>query len=156
MQYVFKIEEDFIRHVYFGEKIPLEDFKLEEIREVSSNDSIYDVAMEELSYHGKLRFKETCLKAEFEDGTRDLVLKFKDVKVEDDYVEVALQDEHYKVEVKLKYIVYEEEDLFARCVEVINFGEERVRFEKLFSFELNLDGLGYYINNVGVIGVKKV
>ncbi|WP_027308788.1 alpha-galactosidase [Caloramator sp. ALD01] len=149
MQYVFKLEDDLIRHVYFGEEIPLEDFELEKIQEVSSNDSIYDVAKEEFSYHGKLRFKETCLKVEFEDGTRDLVLKLKDFKVDEDYVEVLLKDEHYKIEVILKYKVYEEEDLLARCIEVKNVGEGIIKIEKAFSFELNLDGLGYYINNVG-------
>lgn len=148
-QYVFKIEDEFLRHVHFGEVIPLEDFELEEIKEVSSNDSIYDVVKEEFSYHGKLRFKETCLKVLFNDGTRDLVLKFKDIKIASDFVEVILQDEHYNIQVILKYTVYEEEDIIARAVELRNIGEENIRIEKIFSFELNLDGLGYYIHNVG-------
>ncbi|GFR34861.1 alpha-galactosidase [Thermobrachium celere] len=149
MQYVFKIEDEFLRHVHFGDIIPLEDFSLEEIKEVSSNDSIYDVAKEEFSYHGRLRYKETCLKVEFEDGTRDLVLKFKNIILKDNQVEVYLQDDFYKLEVVLRFIIFEDEDIIARNVEVKNIGEDRVDIEKIFSFELNLEGLGFFIHNVG-------
>ena len=76
--YVFGVDDKgLLRHIYWGTKIEnIEDFYMPVLEEVSTNDPVFEVTPEEFPVHGGLRYKETCLKVNFNDGTRDLLYKY--------------------------------------------------------------------------------
>ncbi|MCX7903324.1 MAG: alpha-galactosidase [Caloramator sp.] len=148
IQYAFGPYKGLLRHIYFGNKVDERDFQHFDIEDISSNDSAYDIAWEEYTPWGGLRYKEPAVKVRFSDGTRDLVLEYYGFLIEEDILRIRFRDKFYPIEIFLNYKMYEEYDILARWVEFKNLGKEDIFIEKAYSCELNLEGTGYYITNV--------
>lgn len=148
IQYAFGPYKGLLRHIYFGNKADEKDFEHFEIRDISSNDSSCDIAWEEYTPWGGLRYKEPAVKVSFGDGTRDLVLEYDGFAIEEDVLRIRLKDKFYPIAIFLNYKIYEEYDIIARWVEIKNLGEEDIFIEKAYSCEVNIDGTGYNITNV--------
>ena len=151
MSYLFALDSrGLLRHLYWGKKISrMEDFILEEITEISSNDSWSDMTREEYTPWSGLRYKEPCLKAQFKDGTRDVVLEYQDYAVNGNLLTVTLKDSYYPLWVHLKYEILEERDILKRWVELENKGDDSILLESIQSAEFNLPGNGWALTNVG-------
>ena len=61
-EYVFGLDnENLIRHIYWGNKINNEnDFEMDVLCEVSTNDPVYEITPEEYPVFGGLRYSENC------------------------------------------------------------------------------------------------
>ena len=53
---------------------------------------------------------------------------------------VVLSDEAYGVEIELSYTVFDDSDIIARSVKIINAGKDMLRLEKVFSCSLDIAG----------------
>jgi len=149
-QYIFAINHlGLIKHLYWGTKTScLDDFDAGFTMEKSTNDPGFEVTPEEYSPWGGLRYKEPALKVIFSDGTRDLVLKFVDHEITKDSLYINLSDEHYPINVKLCYKLYEDLDIIERWTELENTGDENIRLEQVLSAEFNFDRIGFRQSNV--------
>lgn len=151
-QYVFSIDENnLVRHLYWGKKINnLEDFSPEKIVEISSNDPTLELTKEEYSPQGGLRYKESCLKVQFQDGTRDIVYSYEGYEIIHDTLIIKIKDKNYDFfKINLYYKIYEDEDILERWTEIKNQGNEDVVVENILSAEFNLpEGEKYTLTNV--------
>lgn len=138
--YVFGIDnEGLIRSLYWGRKINhIYDFELIKLEEVSTNDPVYEITPEEYPVYGGLRYKEHCLKVNFNDGTREVKYKFVGYKVEENKLIVSLKDEYYDLEINLNYIIHEKYDLLERYVTVKNNSSEVMEIEKIYSGQFHI------------------
>lgn len=145
--YVFGIDnEGLIRNLYWGIKINnIEDFDMPILTEVSTNDPVYEITPEEFPVHGGLRYKETCLKVKFHDGTRDLCYKYDGYSIKEDELIINLKDTYYDFQMDLHYKIHENNDLLERWVEVKNNSKEIVEIEKIHSgqFHIPYEGLNF-------------
>ena len=138
--YVFGIDDEgLIRSLYWGRKINhIYDFELIKLEEVSTNDPVYEITHEEYPVYGGLRYKEHCLKVNFNDGTREVKYKFVGYKVEENKLIVSLKDEYYDLEINLNYIIHEKYDLLERYVTVKNNSSEVMEIEKIYSGQFHI------------------
>lgn len=138
--YVFGIDDEgLIRSLYWGRKINhIDDFELIKLEEVSTNDPVYEITPEEYPVYGGLRYKEHCLKVNFNDGTREVKYKFVGYKVEENKLIVSLKDEYYDLEINLNYIIHEKYDLLERYVTVKNNSSEVMEIEKIYSGQIHI------------------
>lgn len=138
--YVFGIDDEgLIRSLYWGRKINhIYDFELIKLEEVSTNDPVYEITHEEYPVYGGLRYKEHCLKVNFNDGTREVKYKFVGYKVEENKLIVSLKDEYYDLEINLNYIIREKYDLLERYVTVKNNSSEVMEIEKIYSGQFHI------------------
>ncbi|MBC5625046.1 alpha-galactosidase [Clostridium sp. NSJ-49] len=138
--YVFGIDDEgLIRSLYWGRKINhIDDFELIKLEEVSTNDPVYEITPEEYPVYGGLRYKEHCLKVNFNDGTREVKYKFVGYKVEENKLIVSLKDEYYDLEINLNYIIHEKYDLLERYVTVKNNSSEVMEIEKIYSGQFHI------------------
>ena len=145
--YAFGVDnEGLLRNLYWGAKIEgNDDFEIPVLTEVSTNDPVFEITPEEFPVHGGLRYKETCLKVTFADGTRDLLYKYEEYRIEENELVVNLKDVHYDFEINLHYKVYEDKDLIERWVEVKNNTNETIEIEKINSgqFHIPYEGLNF-------------
>lgn len=145
--YVFGVDNNgLVRHIYWGNRVDtLEDFEMAELVEVSTNDPVFEITPEEFPVYGSLRYKEQCLKAAFEDGTREVVYQYIGCSVQDNELVIQLRDSHYAFGINLHYKVYEEYDLIERWVTIKNESKETIQIEKLYSaqFHIPYEGLNF-------------
>lgn len=152
--YAFGIDDrELVRHLYWGKKIASADeLEIPELTEVSTNDPVFEITPEEYPVHGGLRYKESCLKAAFADGTRELVYSFcsYDIESGDGYEELILhlRDERYEFFIDLHYKLYPDYDLMERSAEIKNQSEEPVMIEKFYSAQLHIPYEGLNFSNV--------
>ena len=152
--YAFGIDDrGLVRHLYWGKKIASADeLEIPELTEVSTNDPVFEITPEEYPVHGGLRYKESCLKAAFADGTRELVYSFCSYDIEngDGYEELILhlRDERYEFFIDLHYKLYPDYDLMERSAEIKNQSEEPVMIEKFYSAQLHIPYEGLNFSNV--------
>ncbi len=139
-EYAFCIDNNNLaRHLYWGEKIDSpEDYDIDELVEVSTNDPVFEITKEEYPVFGGLRYKENCLKATFKDGTRDLVYKYEGYEVECNKLVVKLKDVHYDLEIQLHYNVLEEVDLIERHTVLVNNSTESIAIENIASAQMHI------------------
>jgi alpha-galactosidase len=147
--------QDNVQHLYWGAKLPyLEDYpdchemgqtvgigkNLENPRNLRLSNFYYPyeaakaVINEEYAGWGGLNFVEPCLKIDFPDGVRDLVLKYQshEIKSHCELI-VTLRDVYYPLFVHLGYRVFPDVDVYVRWVEIENRCEESVRLESVQS-----------------------
>lgn len=133
-----------LRHLYWGRKVEaIGDF--EGIPEEGSNGyhPYVDRIMEEYAPFGDMRYKETALKLEYEDGTKDFRYRLEGWETVENGLELFLQEETYPCRVTLHYRVFEKEDIIKRWVTVQNMGEEDIVLERCMSAQFGIAGTGY-------------
>src|SRR5690349_2229060 len=77
--YAFGWDERYqvLRHLYWGKRVDhVDDFDFSVLKELSANDSEWDIMFEEYAPWGGRRFKTPSIKATFGDGTRDIVFSY--------------------------------------------------------------------------------
>lgn len=138
--YVFGVDNNnLLRSLYWGKKINnIEDFYIDVLEEVSTNDPVYEITPEEFPVCGGLRYKEHCLKVKFSDGTRDLKYKYLNYEISDNTLLVKLKDEYYDFEINLYYVLYEEYDLIERYATIKNNTSEVIEVEKIYSGQFHI------------------
>ncbi len=149
-EYLFCLHSNgLLKHLYWGEKTnAIDDFEEGWTITLSAHDVAPDIVPEEYSPLGGLRFKETSLKAEFSDGTRDVKPVYDGHDISGETLKINLKDEHYPLKVDLSYRLYEDLDIIERWTEVTNTGKEPVRLESIASGEFNFDRDGFSHTNV--------
>lgn len=138
-----------LRHIYWGRKITsVEDLGFLPIKELSANESEWDIMLEEYAPWGGRRFKTTCIKATFADGTRDLALEFVKHEVQDDVFSIYLKDKFYNFLVILRYQMVEKFDILCRWSEIENRESEDVVLEAIYSAAFHIPETGLDSTNV--------
>ncbi|HCW54085.1 MAG TPA: alpha-galactosidase [Clostridium sp.] len=147
--YVFGVDDKgLLRHIYWGTKVEnIEDFDMPVLEEVSTNDPVFEITPEEFPVHGGLRYKETCLKVNFNDGTRDLLYKYNGYNIEGNVLTVKLVDDYYDFEINLYYKIYEEENLLERWVEIKNNTNDVIEVERIHSAQFHIPYSGLNFSN---------
>lgn len=139
-EYVFGLDnENLIRHIYWGNKINNEnDFEMDVLCEVSTNDPVYEITPEEYPVFGGLRYSENCLKVTFDDKTRDIVYKYDGYEVDGDLLVIKLKDVYYNFTINLNYKVMEKYDLIERFVTITNESDQSIVIEEVYSGQLHI------------------
>ncbi|ONI46866.1 hypothetical protein AN642_02535 [Epulopiscium sp. SCG-B10WGA-EpuloA2] len=139
-EYVFCIDnEGLVRHLYWGKIIDcLGDFKFQPLTEISTNDPVYEITPEEYPVYGGLRYKESCLKVTFADGTRDICYKYTGYDIKDSTLIIKLTDIYYNLSIELYYKVYEDCDLIERWTVVSNNSADALIIDEIYSAQYHL------------------
>lgn len=107
---------------------------------------------EEYPGYAGLTYIEPCLKVTFDDGVRDVVLRFDRADVRDGDVpelEIRLRDAAYPLQVTLRYRVHEAHDLIERSASLTNTGSTPVIVERVWSAQWHLPpGDGYRLSHL--------
>ena len=139
-----KDENGLLSHVYWGKRIDcIADFDETTQRSENSYHLHVDQTMEEYAPFGGMRYKETALKLEFCDGTKDFRYRLTRYEADENRLELILEDVFYPCRVRLIYQVYEAEDIIRRHTVVENFGTEDIVLEKCASAQFGLAGCDY-------------
>lgn len=145
--YIFGVDNNgLLRHLYWGKRINnINDFVMDELVEVSTNDPVFEITKEEFPVYGGLRYKEVCLKAEFYDKGREIVYKYLGYDILENELIIKLVDDYYKLNINLHYKVYEEYDLIERWTTLENNSEHDIKIERLYSaqFHIPYEGLNF-------------
>jgi len=160
-----------VQHLYWGAKLPyVEDYpgcheigqtvgigkNRENPRGLSLSSFYYPyeatkaVINEEYTGWGGLNFVEPCLKVDFPDGVRDLVLKYQTHEIKSDCeLIVTLRDVYYPLLVHLGYRVFPEVGILVRWAEIENQCEASLRLESVQSAVWHLpDNRGYRLSSL--------
>lgn len=154
VSYAFGIDDQgMVRHIYWGKKVDsVEDFEMPVLTEVSTNDPVYEITREEFPVYGSLRYKEHCLKAEFSDGTREVVYQYigYDTASFENYDElkIKLKDKKYDFFIELVYRVYTDYDLMERFAVLENKMNESINVEKIHSAQFHIPYENLNFSNV--------
>ena len=92
-----------LRHVYWGSPAGIEE-DFESLPEENSENGYHpyvDRVMEEYSSFGAGHYKETALKLEYHDGTKDFRYRITDYKAENNTLSIRLDDSSYPCGVTL-------------------------------------------------------
>ncbi len=133
-------EQGQLLHLYYGAKLPFEtDYPAPpaEGRLASFHAGRY-TWLAEISLPTGIFDTEPVLRPIFADGTRDLRLRYLTHEITETELLIRLQDEHYGLEVGLRYRVWADCDLISRRVELHNRGESPITFEEILSGSLPL------------------
>lgn len=103
--YVFAVTETgLLRHLHWGGPVTAADVIAEPLWELSTNDLIQDITVQEYPPHGRFRYNEQALLVRFPDGGRELDLGYAEHEAGDDELTVRLADAkglavdlHYRV-----------------------------------------------------------
>lgn len=141
--------EGLLRHLYWGKKIEhAEDLECESLNEVSTNDPVNEITMEEFPVYGGLLYKQHCLKMKFENGDRGLYYKYDGYTVEDNKLTIHLKDKYHPIAIDLVYLCHEEYDLVERNSVIHNQGDKKVTVEQLQSAQLHIPKTDLTFSNV--------
>lgn len=152
--YAFGIDnQGLVRHLYWGKRInEVEDFELQVLTEVSTNDPVYEITREEFPVYGSLRYKEHCLKVTFADGVREVVYEYVGYRIENgescEELILELKDRHYALKMELHYKVYEAYDLMERFIVLHNASGETMEVEQLQSGQFHIPYENLNFSNV--------
>jgi len=106
--------------------------------ELSGFDPAGSITAQEFPGQGEGLVAEPGVKAAFADGNRDLVLKYRAHRVEDDALLVELADIDRPVSVTLRYVMDAGTGVLGRSATVANEGIEPVRLDRLAAAVLTL------------------
>lgn len=148
--YIFGVDNNgLLRHLYWGKKINnIDEFVMDELVEVSTNDPVFEITKEEFPVYGGLRYKEVCLKTEFYDKGREIVYQYSGYDVLENELIIKLVDNYYKMNINLHYKVYEEYDLIERWTTLENNSEHDIKIERLYSAQFHIPYEGLNFSNV--------
>lgn len=123
-----------LQHFYWGEQLnTLDEFFEASDQHVWIWESEEGISREEIMPWGKLNFAEPGLKVEFQDCSRDVVLRFDSSVIEDNVLKIVLRDVIKQLQVTVHYRAYDEFDVIERWVEIANIGQESVVLEQVMS-----------------------
>lgn len=129
----------YLRNLYWGKKInSIDEFEIDTINEVSTNDPVAEITNEEYPAHGSFRYKETCLKVQFGDGTREIRYQYVGHELKENHLKVNLKDENYGLEIELNYLVIEKLDLIERWTVVGNRGNQSIKIDSIYSAQVHI------------------
>ncbi len=133
------------RHVHWGKKCALADYKANDIWDENSNHTELDMAKQEYTTFGGTMYRESALKVKFPDKCREIELEFADASVEGNTLTVVLKDKTYPLQLALKYKVQDDDDIITRWAEITNTGDEKIILDRVFSAEMTLPSTDPYI-----------
>ena len=163
-------DENFLGHVYFGQKVLDENLnylmRTEESPFTPSKNNrdrvvFYDSFPFEYPSHGIGDFRESAIKVLDKNGNSYVKLEYKSHNIykgkkklrnlpstfgkdnECTSLEILCIDKVLNLEVVLIYSVFEDLDVITRTVKVKNLGEDSIAIEKVLSSCITLDGIGY-------------
>lgn len=143
--YVFGWDAKFqaLRHIYWDKRVSnVKDFEFLPLKELSANESEWDIMMEDYAPWGGRRYKTPCIKATFADGTRDIVFEFLKYEIRDNILTVYLKDRHYNFFITLYYQIIEKLDILSRWVEIENKESNDIIIENLYSAAFHVPEIG--------------
>ena len=150
--------EGMLTHLYWGQKLPfLSDIPKYHRTFHASFNNMHDLANLEYPTQRGMTYHEVCLKAQFYDGGRDVILNYdsyqqKEVDLRGEIcpkLTIILKDPEYTLTVLLHYIVYEKFDLIERYSEIINNGSEVIILDQAFSGAFYVpEGLPYRLTSI--------
>ena len=140
MGYVFALnKEGKLKNVYWGSKLPrFEDYP--EVDDLVVMDRY--TWNDEFSVRGEKNNVEPCLKVEYYDGVRDVVLNYVDFEIKGNQLIIKLLDEQYGLSVKLFYRLIEKYDIIERWVELENNYDKEIKIEDIKSASLYVENSG--------------
>ena len=163
-------EEGFLGHIYYGKKVSGHELgyllRTDEPPFVPSRNerdrlSFLDKFPMEYPVHGTGDFREAALRVRSKEGHKACTLAYASHEIFSGKkaiqglpasfagegscatLEITCRDAHLGMEVVLSYSVFEEEDVIARHVEVVNRGAEGFCLEKVASMSLDMDNRGF-------------
>ncbi len=132
------------RHVHWGKKCTLSDYKANDIWDENSNHTELDMAKQEFTTFGGTMYRESALKVQFPDNCREIELQFVSANAENNVLTVVLQDKVYALQIALKYKVQDNDDIITRWAEITNTGDETIILDRVFSAEMTLPSTNPY------------
>lgn len=136
-----------VQHLYWGEPVEATEcgYWLKS-RLHSSFDADIDREVEEFGGWGGCNYAEPGLKVTFNDGVRDLKLKYEGYEIfQDNALIIHLADEYYALRVEIHYKVIPKFDLIERYVKVLNDDETQpVWVEQVMSAVWSVQSLPEY------------
>lgn len=137
MGYVFGLDDQGkIKNLYWGSKLPrFQDYP--EVKDLIVMDRY--TWNDEFSVRGEKNNVEHCLKVEYYDGVRDVVLNYKNFEVSGNDLVIKLSDDHYNLDVNLFYKVIEKYDIIERWIEIRNNSNEEIKIEDMKSASLYVE-----------------
>jgi alpha-galactosidase len=139
--YVFGIDTaGYLQHVYWGAKlVSAADYETPEAyRERRTMERTPDVSREEFPLWGDYSYGEPCLKAQYADGVRTVLMQYVDSAVEGNTLTVRMKDPYYALSLTLTYRVIPEHDLIERSAIVENTGADAIDIERIMSASWHL------------------
>ena len=136
--YAFAIDSaGYLQHVYWGAKlVSAADYETPEVyRERRAMERMPAVSREEFPLWGDYSYVEPCLKAQFSDGVRTVLMQYVDSEVLADCTTliIHLKDPHYPLSLRLIYRVIAEHDLIERSAILENTGAEPIELERIMT-----------------------
>jgi len=137
MGYVFGLDDQGkIKNLYWGAKLPrFQDYP--EVKDLIVMDRY--TWNDEFSVRGEKNNVEHCLKVEYYDGVRDVVLNYKSFEVNGNDLVIKLSDDHYNLNVNLFYKLIEEYDIIERWIEIENNSNQEINVEDMKSASLYVE-----------------
>ncbi len=145
--YVFGISErGGLQHLHWGSPVSAEECgEWLKPRLHSSFDAEVDRETEEYGGWGGAHYAEPALKATFDDGVRDLRLRYvgHELSAGEELI-VRLADEHYALQVEVHYRVLSAYDLVERHVRIVNNESQPIRVEQVMAAVWSVQALPAY------------
>lgn len=126
------------RHVHWGKKCALTDYKASDIWDENSNHTELDMAKQEYTTFGGTMYRESALKVKYPDACREIEFEFVGAEACENTLTVVLKDKVYPLQVALKYKAQDNDDIITRWVEITNSGNEKIILDRVFSAEMTL------------------
>ncbi len=133
------------RHVHWGKKCALTDYKASDIWDENSNHTELDMAKQEYTTFGGTMYRESALKVKYPDACREIELEFAGAKACENTLTVVLKDKFYPLQIALKYRVQDNDDIITRWAEITNTGSDKIILDRVFSAEMTLPSTNPYI-----------
>ncbi|PNR91233.1 hypothetical protein HWHPT5561_09440 [Petrotoga sp. HWH.PT.55.6.1] len=137
MGYVFGLDDQGkVKNLYWGSKLPrFQDYP--QVKDLIVMDRY--TWNDEFSVRGEKNNVEHCLKVEYYDGVRDVVLNYKSFEVNGNDLVIKLSDDHYSLNVNLFYKLIEEYDIIERWIEIENNSNQEINVEDMKSASLYVE-----------------
>ncbi len=153
--YVFGINsQGLVAHSYWGPRLPgLTDYPpLPEASNWASFNNAAHLTPEEYPTYTGMKFTEPAILLAFDDGVRDLILRFEEAEIKPGEIPELLfylREDFYLLRLTLRYRLFEAQDLIERSVTLANLGEKPLTITRIFSATWHLPpGDGYRLTHL--------
>ena len=137
--YAFGLDENgYLQHRYWGKRLCLDsDYGWPSPHGQWAFERAEGISQEEYPAWGDVNYNEPCIKATFDDGVRNVVLRYDSFAISADNgrptLTISLTDAHYPLAVHLKYRIVAEYDLIERSAVIENRGDSAIDLEQAMS-----------------------